>query len=202
MILYASTTSPFVRKVMIVAFELGLEKTITVKNITTLPTSPNAELGTQNPLSKIPALVTQNQTLVDSRVICEFLCSLKPQSNLYPTNESQKFKTLSLQALADGALDAGILYRYETTLRPTALHWPLWLSAQEAKVKNTLTFFEKDCPNWQDSFDIGQIAVFCALGWLDFRKPFNWNLSDFPRLHDWYARRGQLQSTQKTKPYL
>ena len=106
--LYYSSTSPFVRKVNIFAIEAGLDKQI--EWVTTNPWQAEDKLTAENPLSKIPTLVTDDeQVIFDSPVICEYLDSLHQTEKLIPQEGNARWQVLRLQALADGILDAGIL---------------------------------------------------------------------------------------------
>jgi glutathione S-transferase len=180
--LFHSTTSPFVRKVMIVAHETQQAAGIDLVPVSapTVPTKEYPELAQHNPLAKIPALVLDDgTTLFDSRVICEFL---DKDGRLVPKGP-ERFRVLTVQALADGVIDAGILMRFEQTLRPEPQRWDEFLRAQERKILGALDTLEKT--KLGGSLDLGQIAVVCALDWLEFRKPIADVRSGRPKLFAW-----------------
>ena len=106
--LYYSSTSPFVRKVNIFSIETGLDKQI--EWVKTNPWQAEDDLTAENPLSKIPTLITDDAKVIyDSRVICEYLDSVHTVEKLIPEQGEARWQVLRLQALADGMLDAGIL---------------------------------------------------------------------------------------------
>ncbi len=117
--LYAVSPSPFVRKVLVVAMETGLADRIEHVSSATTPTAPDMALTCFNPIGKLPTLLMDSGTaLYDSRVICEYLDSLQDEIRLFPSDSADRWRVLRCQALADGVLDAAVLIRYETVLRP------------------------------------------------------------------------------------
>src|SRR5262245_2649194 len=117
--LFYSSASPFVRKVMVVAMETGLDKKMETVSTTANPVQVNAELSASNPLQKVPALVTDGgEVLFDSSVICEYLDSLHDGRKLFPPAGGARWRALALMALSDGIADAGIIRRYEDLYRP------------------------------------------------------------------------------------
>src|SRR6185369_16272202 len=124
MILYHTPTSPFVRKVMIAAHELGLADRIETRFLRPVPTKADATLSCANPLNKIPALILDDgSALYDSPVIVEYLDSLHGAPRLVPASGPARWRVLRQQALCDGILDAAILVFYERATRPAELHW-------------------------------------------------------------------------------
>src|SRR5262245_6652742 len=116
--LYYSAASPFVRKVMVTAQECGLAGRVSQEPLSTIPTKPNAELAKINPLMKLPTLVDDDgTTLFESSLICQYLDTLHRGRRLVPESGPARWRTLKLEALADGVCDAGILMRYETVVR-------------------------------------------------------------------------------------
>ncbi len=185
--LYYSPASPYARKVIVAAKETGLESKLELVNTAISPIKPNAELMRDNPLSKVPALVTDGgEVLYDSPVICEYLDSLHDGRKLVPPAGGTRWRALRLEALADGMLDAGLLIRYETLLRPEDKRSSDWVAGQAAKVNAALDSLERDVDQLAGPLDIGQIAVGCALGWLEFRKPVGEMRATRPQLFAWY----------------
>lgn len=195
-------TSPFVRKVMVSALETGLADRIEKIPSSVMPTKPNEEIARENPLVKVPALTTDDGVvLYDSPVICEYLDSLHGGATLFPVPGPQRWIALRQQALADGILEAGILARYES-LRPKELQWPDWTEAQMRKVHGAVSALEVEVGQGllRGPLTIGQIAVGCALGYLDFRyASLEWRNSA-PELGRWYADFAERPSMRQTVP--
>lgn len=201
--LYYTNTSPFVRKVLLAAHELGLRDQLEFESLRPVVTAPSAELSQHNPLSKIPALVLPDgDCLYDSRVICEYLDTLRHPSlpPLLPAQGPERFATLRTQALADGILDAGILVFYERNQRPPELHWEAWISGQTIKVRQGLDALEALCPHFGERPDLGQIAAAAAVGWLVFRAPTGDPLAGRPALTAWFRRFDARPSMVATRP--
>ncbi|MGV7034310.1 glutathione S-transferase [Methylobacterium symbioticum] len=198
-LLYAQT-SPYVRKVLVVAHETGQADAIERVPAAALPTERNPETVAHNPLGKIPTLITaEGAALFDSRVICEYLDARSAGPRLFPAGEA-RWDALARQALADGLLDAALLTRYERVMRPEALRWEAWEAGQLAKIAGALDRIEADLPRVRDRLDIGTVATACALGYLDFRFPdLGWRAGR-PGAAAWYAEFGQRPSMQGTAP--
>lgn len=198
--LHYSQTSPFARKVMVVAHERGLAGRIELMPATTSPVEPNAELVRDNPLAKIPSLILDDCTvLYDSRVIAEYLDQLAG-AKLFPPVGDARWTALRQQALADGLLDAAVLIRYERVLRPEGKRWSDWIDGQFGKVERTLDAFEREAAHLEKKLTIGTIGVACALGYLDFRfGDLNWRASR-PRLTLFHAKLGERPSMIATRP--
>jgi glutathione S-transferase len=193
-----AATSPFVRKVMVIAIETGLVDRIEKIPAPGTPLKPNREGPAVNPLKKIPALLTDDgQLLYDSPVICEYLDSLHRGPRFFPTG-SVRWLALRRQALGDGILDAAITVRYETTLRPKELQWGDWCEAQAEKWRAALDSLEQE--RLADGFDIGHVTIACALGYLDFRYPTEGWRNTRPRLAAWYEAVAQRPSLKQTEP--
>jgi glutathione S-transferase len=201
--LFHSPASPFVRKVLVAARVLGIEDRVELVPAVLSPTSPDAALSTANPLGKIPALVTdEGVALFDSPVICDYLESHRaPDAKpLVPLMEPQRSRVLRLEALADGIVDAGILIRYELVLRPEDKRWPEWIEGQTRKVMQGLAVLEAEAASWGGDLDRGQIAVVCAIDWLEFRKPVGELRQSHPRLYAAHDRLSALPAFRGTGP--
>lgn len=198
--LYYSPSSPYVRKVSIVALETGLDGRIERIPAATTPVAPNEAVAKANPLAKVPTLVTDDgEMLFDSRVICEYLDSLHQGTKLFPAGAA-RWRALRLQALGDGLLDAALLVRYEGFLRPEDKRWKDWADGQMIKVRGALADIEKLAPGFGDTLDIGTISVACALGYLDFRyEDMNWRGSH-PQTAAWATRFFARPSVKATVP--
>lgn len=184
--LYYSPTSPFVRKVNVFAAELGLDKEI--EWVRTNPWQVEEKLTQVNPLSKVPALITdENEVIYDSRVICEYLDTLHNKEKLHPLEGEQRWTALRLQSLADGILEAGIA-RFLEKKRSVEQQSSDWDSLQKEAVERGLNELESSFHTWNVRLDIGVICIACVLGWLDFR---------FSK-EDWRANRSNLEGWFKS----
>lgn len=198
--LFHSPNSPFVRKVMVAALELGLDDRIQLIPCAPHPTRPNQELAEQNPLLKIPTLITDDgEALYPSGLICEYLDELDGRHRLFPAQARDRRTALLEHALGDGILDAALLGRYETT-RPAELQWPDWLQGQLRKVEAGLNELERRVQNFGERMDIGTITLACALGYLDFRyADLDWR-QRYPLTAQWYQHFSQRPSLARTQP--
>lgn len=202
-----SPTSPFVRKVMVVAYETGLEPRIERVPTRVAPTQRNDDAARENPLVKIPSLTNDEGLVIyDSPVICEYLDTLHSGAKLFPAAGKARWVALRQQALGDGILDAAILGRYES-LRPREFQWQEWIDAQLRKVRGALSALEMECEAGEltgvaagDAPSIGQITIGCALGYLDFRYAGEAWRERHKRLSGWYEDFAQRRAMQLTTP--
>lgn len=194
-----SPTSPYVRKCVVVAKETGLEARLELE--LTNAWSPETDLPKDNPLSKVPALVTEGgEALFDSPVICEYLDSLHDGHRLVPPSGGARWNQLRLEALGDGILDAAIAKRIETAMRPEDKRWTGWIERQDRAISRALDVLEDECAAWGDDFLIGQITVAIALSYLDFRFAADSWRQGRPRLTAWQARVAPRRSLTETEP--
>lgn len=185
MILRTTLTSPFGRKPRLAAAVLGLTDRIEVVAADMFDDADS--LRVQNPLGKLPTLVlADGSTLFDSRVILEYLDHLAGGGRILPIEPEARFAALKLQAIGDGILDAGVLRRLETLFREEPMRSPRWLDYQMGKTVRALDVLEASPPS-DEQILVGEIAVACGLGFLDFRFGDDWR-SGRPRLTGWYAR--------------
>ena len=192
-----SPTSPYVRKVLVAAIEMGLDDRI--QRIPTLPWDPKTDLPRDNPLGKVPALQTPEGWLYDSLVICEYLDSLHTGAKLFPPPGAARWQALRHHALADGAMDAAILRRLESQ-RPEGQRSQGWMDRQKAVVERALDSLEGDAKALVDLSDIGAIAIAVMLGYLDLRFAADEWRRNRPALAAWYARVSQDESMKATEP--
>jgi glutathione S-transferase len=197
--LHYNIASPFARKVLAVAIETGLDERIErVKRLMT-PVAPDALLNAANPLGKIPCLVTdEGMALYDSPVICEYLDSLHHGARMFPSGPA-RWTALRRQALADGIMDAAVLTRYETFLRPQEVRWDAWIDGQKQKFLRALDALEFEGASL-GVVDIGTLAIACALGYLDFRFPDEDWRAGRPRLAAWLEQFAQRPAIANTAP--
>jgi glutathione S-transferase len=198
-LLRAAPMSPFARKVRMAISRLGLWDR--VEMVKADPLDANDVLRRDNPLGKIPTLVTDDgKAVYDSRVILEYLDHIAGGGRLIPATWPARVETLTLQAMADGVMDACILIVYEGRHRPEALHHPPWVDYQRGKVVRGLTAFAKQ-PADPARFDVGTVGAACMLGYLDLRKQVDWR-PEFPTLVAWLdqfrAKHAEFDATAPT----
>lgn len=192
-----SAASPYVRKVMVTAHEVGL-----VGQIQTIPTDVwgTADVHGDNPIGKVPALVLDGgEVLFDSPVICEYLDSLHAGAKLFPAVGGARWRALRQQAQADGIMDAGILARLEGN-RKDGEKSPGWIQRQKAAVSRGLDAFEQAAAELDGPITIGQITLGCAIGWVNFRFADDRVLDKRPALAAWYAKFSARPSMVATVP--
>ena len=191
-----SPFSPYVRKCLLCAHELGLVDQIILLPSNAHPINRDQQIIEKNPLGKVPTFFTDDgQILYDSRVICEYLDDLAC-NKLIPRTGPDRWQTLTLQALGDGMLDAALLARYEDVARPNDLKWPEWHAAQLDKCQTSLAYLEK-CTNLLiNRIDIGSLTIGCALWYLDLRfSSFDWR-NEYPKVARWFSEFSQRPSMQ------
>ena len=196
-----SAASPYARKVRVLAHELGLSDEIEVVTAAVSPIETNADVAARNPLAKVPTLnLADGTALYDSRVICDYLMSLKPTQPMQPATGAERWAVQCRHALADGMLDAALLARYEEALRPAELRWPAWQAGQEDKILRGIAQLESETAAFGEAPRIDTIAVACALGYLDLRfGRLAWR-EQAPKLAAFYEGFAARPSMQRTKP--
>lgn len=195
--LHYSPSSPYARKVLACAVARNIDDRITLTR--TDPYAATEELTRENPLSKIPCLVTADgRAVFDSPVICEYLDTLGDAPPLFPpTGSTARLEAQILHALADGIMDAALLRRV-LGLQPEEEHRATFMARQQAAIHRALAALEASPPEGLD--DIGTIAVGCALGYLDFRFAHEPWRPAHPRLAGWYAQVSTLPALARTAP--
>ena len=198
--LYHSPMSPFVRKVMVLLVETGQLSDVEIVPVTTTPTTPMDGLLVKNPLAKIPALERNDgTTLYDSRVICAFL-DARAGDKLYPSG-ARKWEALTLEATADGILDAAVSITYEGRVRPKEKQWDGWTDAQWSKVISACnTINTRWINHLSGPLDMGQIAIGCALGYVDFRHGARDWRAGHPDLAAWFDAFDSRPAMMHTAP--
>ena len=188
--LIGSTASPYVRKVRVVMAEKKLDYRFQEENVW----SEETAISTANPLGKVPCLVMEGgEAVFDSRVIVEYLDSLSPVGKLLPAAGRDRIAVKTWEALADGLMDAAISARLEKTWagRSDAQRSPAWIERKLGQVQNTLAAMSAALGDQAFCFGVNlslaDIAVVCALDWLDFR---------FPELHRWHEQYPNLAQLQ------
>lgn len=197
--LYDNPASPFCRKVQIVLRETGQFEGTEIVFAVGHPLAPEKMPLAQNPLGKIPCLVRgDGPALYDSRVICRYLDALG-DGGLYP--DAQIWDVLTLEATADGIMDAAVLMVYEGRARPEEIRYPAWVDAQWDKVARALdALSERWMGHLAGPLTIGHIAVGCALGYIDFRHGDRGWRAGRDALASWYAEFSKRDSMAQTVP--
>lgn len=172
--LIGTTTSPYVRKVRIVMSEKKLDYQFVEENVW----APDTQMAQYNPLGKVPCLLMEGgEAVFDSRVIVEYLDTLSPVGKLIPSTGRERAEVKTWEALADGVLDAAVLARLENTWpgRAPAERSQAWVERQMGKIDQCLKSMSQGlgdkayCSGIHLS--LSDVAVGCALGYLDFRLP-------------------------------
>ena len=198
--LHWSPRSPFVRKVMIFAHEVGLAARIEPVRTVIAMSQANRDLLKVNPVGKIPTLITdEGEALYDSTVICEYLDSLHSGARYFPQAPRERWRALRWHALGDNMLDNLVLWRNES-LRPGVQQSPEILAALEAKIRSSLAFLDAEAAALDKAaIGIGHVGIAAALGYLDFRFPgLGWR-DGHPRLAAWYEAFSQRPSIRNTR---
>ena len=201
--LIGAVTSPYVRKVRVVMLEKKLDYEFVPEDVW----SASTRIGDSNPLGKVPCLVLEGgEAVFDSRVIVEYLDALSPVGKLIPTTARDRAAVKTWEALADGLLDASILARLERTWAHRQAHErsQAWIDRQMGKVDDSLVAMSRGLGDHTlcsgVHLSLSDIAVGCALGYLDFRFPeINWR-ARHPNLHQLYDRLMQRPSFIETRP--
>jgi len=200
--LIGALSSPYVRKVRMVLAEKKLDYQFIAENVW----SDQTQIAASNPLGKVPYLIMEGgESVFDSRVIVEYIDTLSPVGKLIPSAGRERVEVKTWEALADGLLDASILARLESTWagRAETERSAAWIARQMNTVNLALQAMERGlgdkafCAGIHMS--LSDIAVVCALGYLDFRFPqIDWR-SPHPnlhKLHDKMALRASFIDTQ------
>lgn len=194
--LFSAPTSPYVRKARVMIIELGLEDTIAIENVT--PMENPAALHAANPLGKIPALdLGDGRVLFDSPVICEYL-DVENGGRFLPANGPERFDVLCRAAFGDGLMDAAFNRTMER-LRPQEQQSELWLGRWMDAIVRSVDVLEGDVPP-VGRFDLGDVGVACALGYLDLRhQDLEWR-SGREGLAGWFETISARASMAATVP--
>ena len=198
--LHWSPRSPYVRKVMIAAHEMGLADRLQTVRTVVGGTTPHLELMRENPLGKIPTLVLEDRTIIyDSPVICEYLDTLHDGARLFPP-WPERLTALRRLALGDGMLDIALAWlgeRFRPAERQSESHMAPW----QTKIRCCVDALELEAEALAgSSFSIGHIAIGIALSYLDFRfADLKWR-DGHPRLAAWHTAFDARPSVQANPP--
>ena len=200
--LIGAVTSPYARKVRVVMAEKKLDYQFILEDVWAATT----KIADSNPLGKVPCLVMEGgEALFDSRVIVEYLDTLSPVGKLIPANGREKAEVKTWEALADGLCDAAILARLEATWtgRTDGQRSQAWIERQMGKIAASLKAMSQGlgerpfCAGTH--FSLADVAVGCALGYLDLRfAQLDWRAehANLTKLYDKLAARPSFVDTK------
>ena len=199
--LIGSNTSPYVRKVRIVMSEKKLD----YQHVLEDAWAPSTSIGASNPLGKVPCLIMEGgEAVFDSRVIVEYLDTLSPVGKLIPNQGRERAEVKIWEALADGLMDAALLARLEATWsgRTDAQRSQPWIDRQLGKIHASLKSMSTGLADKSFCsgihFSLSDVAVGCALGYLDLRfSDIAWrdSYANLARLQDKLALRPSFMET-------
>jgi glutathione S-transferase len=200
--LHWSPRSPYVRKVMVFAHETGLAPRIEIIRSMVEMTNPNRVLMRDNPLGKIPTLIADDgRIFYESVVICEYLDTLHDGAKFFPSDVDPRWQALRWHGLANGLIDALILWRNERS-KPEPRRTPELLQAFEIKTRATLLALEGEMPALAEfPLGIAQVTLGCLLGYLDYRFPYLGWRNGHDRLAGWFTTFNARPSMQATVPH-
>ncbi len=195
-----SPTSPYVRKIMVLLHETGQLDDVALEDRATTPLAPDQSLLPSNPLGKVPALErAEGPALYDSRVICAYLND-RAGASLYGSG-ARHWDILTLEATADGILDAALLMTYEARMRPEDKRMTEWVDGQWDKIARACAALNtRWMSHLNGPLDMGQIAVGCALAYVDFRHDARGWRAGNDALAAWYTTFDSRPSMAQTRP--
>ena len=196
MILYYQTHSPFARKALVFAHEVGLADRLEIIHHETSPTLRNARVYAENPLGKVPVLLRPDASpLFDSDVICAYLDTLHDGRKLLPQDGEARWQALRLQAVAQGLAQTGIGLRWETERRPEKLRYGALADGYREKIEASYDWIESALDD-EAPLHVGHIALATTLSWMAFRHlpPFR----SRARLTHWFEAFEKRVSMQAT----
>ena len=186
--LYASTRSPFCRKVFVAARELGLLHRLEIQPVVVSQTLVDPALLAVHPLGQIPVLVLDDgQVVHDSLVICEYLDALAGGDRLLPVRGAGRWEVLGRHALGQAMLET-LVKLFSERKRDADPLQPAFVDAFRSKFLRTLPGLDAASRSAAERFDLGDIAIGCALAYADFRFPaLDWR-AGHRALEAYYAR--------------
>lgn len=193
--LLTSPTSPYGRKCRMAAYVAGVAERVAVSDVD----YKSAEYRAINPLNKVPALVLEDgRVIIDSPVICAFLADVGDGAVLYPQGDD-KWASLGLEALADGVTDAGVLIFLERR-RDANPQSDAWIALQTGKVNAGLDVLEDQADTFGTRADIGVLAAYAAVAWLEFRDVVAGIRDGRPNLSAWMDAMAARDFASATAP--
>jgi glutathione S-transferase len=179
------THSPYARKALVFAHEVGLAGRIEVIHQETSPVRRNEDVFAENPLGKVPVLLRPGRPpIFDSDVICAYLDTLHAGPGLIPPEGESRWQALRVQAIAQGLADAGIAIRWETVRRPEALRYAPLRDGYIEKLIASYDWLERELET-EAPVHVGHVALATCLSWLEFRELPGFR-AQRPRLAGWF----------------
>lgn len=191
------THSPYARKALVFAHEVGLAQRIQVVHQETSPMRRNDLVFAENPLGKVPVLLRPGLSpIFDSDVICAYLDTLHEGRKLIPAEGEARWQALRVQAVAQGLADAGIALRWETVRRPQALRYPPLRDGYAEKLLASYDWLERELDH-SSPIHVGHIALATVLSWIEFRElpGFRGNRPQLTAWFDAFETRPSMQAT-------
>ncbi len=196
--LIGTLTSPYVRKARVVLAEKKIDFELVIDS----PNAPDSNVPRYNPLARVPVLVLDDDDAIfDSPVIVEYLDNLAPNNKLFPQTNRERIEVKRWEALSDGLLDAAVAIRLES-LRPESQRSDSAMRRERAVIDSALAMMASELgeKHWcmGTPFTFADVAVGCALGYLDFRFPdIEWRSShpNLGRLHEQLMQRPSFADT-------
>lgn len=196
--LYCSRTSPYTRKVRVVALELGLSDLI--DEIECDPFEPSPELLAANPLSRIPTLITERgEALPDSALIIEYLQTRGRGLTALPRG-SNRWSALRRAHVAEGIINAAFATVIEKR-RPEGIRHVAFLDRQADVIRRSVAVLDLEAGELSsETPSIVEVTSGVALAYLDLRMPYiEWRKAHEP-LDRWYQGFSQRPSMLATEP--
>lgn len=196
MILYYQTHSPFARKALVFAHEVGIADRLEVIHHETSPTLRNARVYTENPLGEVPVLLRSGASAIfDSDVIRAYLDTLHDGRRLLPQDGEARWQALRLQSVAQGLARTGIALRWETERRPEPLRYGALADGYRDKIEASYDWIESTLDD-DAQVHVGPIALATTLSWMAFRNlPAFRARARLARWFDAFEKRGSMQAT-------
>lgn len=187
---------------VVTAHETGLARELKLVPVESFsPVVEHEGLARDNPLGRIPALVTDHgHALYDSRVICEYLCHRAGNKTLLPNEPVKRFRIMTIVALGQGMCDSAVNLRYETVQRPESKRWPELIERQRKRLMRSTDDLERLWMTDLGEVTAASISIAVALGYLDFRHSnIDWR-KGHPILGQWFAKFSQRASMEASEP--
>ncbi|WP_432786070.1 putative GST-like protein YibF [Oligella sp. MSHR50489EDL] len=196
--IFYSAASPYVRKCLVAAEELGLTDKIELLNCAAHPINRDRNIIEHNPLGQVPTFFTDdNEVLFDSFVICSYLNELGNGKLL--GDKKNYWLIMKNHSIADGLMNAALILRYETGVRPSELEWKDWTSGQFDKIRTAIAYFENNIDELEGGVNLVNITLACGLSYLDFRLgEFDWR-KDAPKVAAFHKNFSERESMRKTQ---
>ncbi len=167
--LYGTVTSPFVRRVRIVAAEIGCP----VERIDTATEEGQAELRKVTPIRKVPVAVVDGRMLFDSRVIIDWLVTTRGYGRLTPPVDRWRESNLvnAIDAAVESAISLFYLRRDGVAVDGT--------SFAQRQLERIDAIFDwlggelgADGVSFGGGLGLAEISAVAVLDWMDFRKTY------------------------------